>query len=507
MICHQRQCRGRAVPALMPALVLFLLVGGAGRSVFAQAPQSDSAPSKKLDANETRKEDANKTPKADANETPPWGDQVPSPDSADPPTLFPHSKHSRFWISGQINTLFQGHGSFRAKYSGPQSLRSDDENATSRVLTLYTGVQITKHTEVLFDVESAGGRGISDAFGLAGFTNLDVVRNPQLGSKPYMARLMLHQIIPLGKKTAEATRGPFSLATELPERRLEIRAGKFGMADFFDTNSVGSDSHLQFLNWTIDNNGAYDYAADTRGYTFGVIVEFQDRNWGARFAEALMPKIANGINLDLNPSRAHADNLEVEFRRNFIRNRPGVLRLLSYVNHANMGNYRQAIEAFRAGLTPTPDITAHPRHVRVKYGFGVNFEQEASRLVRIFGRYGWNDGRNESYAYTEVDNTVAFGGDLRGSLWRRKQDKIGIAVASNGISDDHRLYLALGGKGFLLGDGTLTYGRENILETYYNLHLWRGIFASADLQHINNPGYNRDRGPVFVPALRLHLEF
>jgi high affinity Mn2+ porin len=444
-----------------------------------------------------------RTSKADQDGSQGKGDD----DDEKPATVFSHSSQSRFWISGQINTIFQWHPSFRAKYTGDNSLKPQAENATSRVLTLYTGVQLTKRTEIIFDLESAGGRGISDAFGLAGFTNLDVVRNPILGSKPYLARLMIHQIIPLSSETTEATRGPLSLATKLPVRRLEIRAGKFGMADFFDLNSVGTDSHLQFLNWTIDNNGGYDYAADTRGYTWGLIVDYQDRKWGARFAEALMPKVANGINLEWNLHRARAENLEVEFRHSFIPERAGVLRLLTYVNHANMGSYREAIEDFRAGRTPAPDISAHAPKTRAKYGFGVNLEQEATKQVRFFGRYGWNEGRHESFAYTEVNNTVALGFDVKGDRWRRKQDKIGLAFVTNGLSEDHRLYLALGGKGFLLGDGNLTYGRENILETYYTLHVWRGVFTSFDLQHINNPGYNRDRGPVLVPGLRLHLEF
>src|ERR1700730_287138 len=425
----------------------------------------------------TSAQSANEENKNGAQSSKPDKDNSAAKDDEDEEaaTVFPHSSKNRFWISGQINTVFQWHPSFRAKYTGDNSLRPQAENATSRVLTLYTGVQLTKRTEVIFDLESAGGRGISDAFGLAGFTNLDVVRNPTLGSKPYLARLMVHQIIPLSRETIEATRGPLSLATRLPVRRLEIRAGKFGTADFFDLNSVGSDSHLQFLNWTIDNNGGYDYAADTRGYTWGLIVEYQDRNWGVRFAEALMPKVANGINLQWNLHRARSENLEVEFRHGFFQERAGVLRFLTYVNHANMGSYREAIDNFRAGHIPVPDITAHLPKTRIKYGFGLNFEQEATKQVRFFGRYGWNEGRHESFAYTEVNNTVALGFDFKGNRWRRKQDKIGAAFVSNGISADHRLYLALGGKGFLLGDGALTYGRENILETYYTLHLWSGV--------------------------------
>jgi carbohydrate-selective porin OprB len=154
-----------------------------------------------------------------------------------------------------------------------------------------------------------------------------------------------------------------------------------------------------------------------------------------------------------------------------------------------------------------PDIEAHRKQGRVKYGFGLNTEQEIAKGITLFGRSGWNEGRHESFAYTEVDNTVEFGSGLRGSIWHRKLDGAGAAFVSNGISKDHREYLALGGKGFLLGDGALTYGHEQIFESYYTVHMWRGVFSSLDLQYITNPGYNKDRGPVVVPALRMHLEF
>jgi high affinity Mn2+ porin len=430
------------------------------------------------------------------------------PDKDDPPvTMFDHSQTSRFWVSAQANVILQWHAGFPAKYSGPNSLHPFAENATSRVFTLYTGVMLNSTTEMLADVESAGGHGISEAFGLAGFTNLDVVRNPSLGDLPYLARLMVHKVISLSSETEEVERDPLSLFTKLPVRRVEIRVGKFGLVDFFDQNSVGTDSHLQFLNWTIDNSGAYDYAADTRGYTWGVIAEYYQKHLKLRYAVAMMPKIANGINLDLNLGRARGENLELELARSLIRGRAGAYRVLAYVNHANMGSYREAIDRFLAGLTATPDIKATERQGRVKYGFLASFEQELTPRVRLYGRAGWNEGHNESFAYTEVNNTVQFGGDVRGSVWHRDLDRAGIAAVTNGISPDHREYLALGGLGFLLGDGRLTYGRENIVEGYYTVHLWRGAFFSFDLQHINNPGYNRDRGPVLVPAVRLHLDF
>jgi carbohydrate-selective porin OprB len=322
-----------------------------------------------------------------------------------------------------------------------------------------------------------------------------------------LARFLLRKVIPLSQEKVTAERGPLSLATSLPARRLELRIGKFSLVDFFDLNSAGSDSHLQFMNWTVDNSGAYDYAANTRGYTWGALIEYDDRRWALRFAETLMPKVANGINLDANLSRAHAENIEAEFHGNFLRGRAGAVRFLSYVNHANMGSYREAIDNFLAGGTPVPDITAHPLRTTIKYGFGVNLQQALNSWLTAFVRWGWNEGRHESFAYTEVDQTILLGAGASGKPWRRKLDRAGIAFVSNGISRDHQQYLALGGSGFQLGDGRLTYGRETILETYYTAHVWRGVFASFDLQHIWNPGYNRDRGPVLMPALRLHLEF
>jgi hypothetical protein len=418
-------------------------------------------------------------------------------------TMFPHPDDRRWWLSGQVNLISQSHGRFTSPYQGDNSLRPEAEQALSRLWTIYTGLKLPGHTELLFDVESAGGRGLSDALGLAGFTNLDVVRNPTLGSAPYIARAMVHVTIPLSTAMVDVTPIAFSLAARIPARRIEIRVGKLGMADFFDVNAVGSDSHLQFTNWTVDNNGAYDYAADTRGYTYAAIVEYDTPKWSLRFAEGLMPTVANGIDMDWNIARARAENLELELRPTGGL----VVRLLGYGNHANMGSYDQAINGFLTGHDPKPDVVAYRQQGRVKTGLGVNIEYTFPRLVRVFARAGWNEGHNESFAYTEVNNSVLTGGDLNGAIWRRSQDRFGVAVVSNGLSGPHREYLALGGQGFLLDDGTLRYGREDILETYYTAHIWRGVSASGGLQYIDHPGYNQDRGPVLVEMLRLHMDF
>jgi high affinity Mn2+ porin len=423
-------------------------------------------------------------------------------------TMFPHTEWDRIWLSGQANFISQWHPSFHSPYQGKNSLTPQAQDATSRVLTLFTGLRLSNSTEFLCDVQEAGGSGLAQALGVAGFFNLDVVRNPSLSKAPYIARLMWHQIIPLSSKKAISARTPFSLFPELPQRRLEIRFGKLSIADFFDVNTYGSDSNFQFMNWVVDNNGAFDYAADTRGFTFAAMFEYHDRNYVLRFAEALMPKIANGIHLDADLARAHSENTELELHGHVLKKQEGIVRLLSFVNHANMGDYQQQINEWLADpTTPVPVISNHPLQTTVKYGFGVNFEQPLTDWFGVFGRWGWNEGKHESFAYTEADQTWQIGVGGNGSRWGRRLDRAGLVFVSDGISHDHAEYLGYGGLGFLLGDGKLNYGRENVVETYYTVHLWRGIYPALDLQYMNNPGYNRDRGPVFVTSLRLHLEF
>jgi len=433
---------------------------------------------------------------------------------ADPPApaedatqaMLPHFKDSRFWLTGQANFIFQTHPEFHAPYSGTHSLGPHYEKATSRVMTLYTGFRPNHSDEFLVDLEEAGGAALTQGFGLAGNTDLDIVRNPSLSKAVYLGRAQFHHVFALSSDKVENQRNAFSLFEELPRRRLEFRIGKFSMPDFFDINSAGSDTHLQFINWTTDNNGAWDYAADTRGYTVGAILDFEDRNWGFRFGEALMPKVANGIDLVYKPWQAHAETFEYELRRGIVPGRSGVVRVLAYTNSANMGVYRdQVIEAAEAGVTP--DITNHPWRITRKYGFGLNLEQNVSKYVTAYARFGWDNGRTESFAYTEVDQTFNQGFVAAGSWWHRRQDRAGIAFVSNAIKKDHQNYLAAGGLGFLLGDGHLNYGRENILESFYTVHAWRGIYLAPGVQHINNPGYNRDRGPVLVPSFRAHVEF
>lgn len=418
--------------------------------------------------------------------------------------LAPHPDDAPWWLSAQANSIAQFQPGFHSPYQGEHSFEPDDHARISFVATVYGGYELTPWTAIVVAGESAGGGGLSDALGIAGFTNLDVVRNPTLGIAPYVGRAFVDQIIPLSDTYVAADRNPLHVIRRLPDHRIEIRAGKFSTVDVFDPNEGATDSHLQFMNWSVDNNGAYDYAADTRGYSLGATIEYAAPLFAVRFGEMLMPTVANGIDYDWDLANARAENLEVE-AHDCIAGHPGLVRVLGYANHANMGRYSEAIAEAR-NLGEMPDITATRVKGRVKYGFGLNAEQEVIEDLHVFGRLGWNEGHYESFAYTEIDNSVMVGGDLRGGRWHRPGDKVGLAFVSNGLSQDHRDYLAIGGEGFILGDGALHYGRETIVEAYYTARAYRGIFPAVDVQVVDHPGYNTDRGPAVVGSVRLHVE-
>jgi high affinity Mn2+ porin len=482
------------------------------QALYPSAPQPHSSTDWRPPLAQTAKPamSAGPVPHIAAQAEDPAGD--PAKEANDPQvTIAPHPEDSRWWISGQANFIFQGRLPFHSPYQGPNSFRNSAEYKTSMVGTLYTALRpshsIRYNTDLIFDLEAAEGRGLSEALGLGGFTNLDVVRNPYLGKAPYIARYQIHQVIGLTGETSSQQPNFFALANRVPLRRIEFRIGKLTLPDFFDFNDIGSDSHLQFMNWTVDNNGAWDYAADTRGYTVGGMAEYDDRAWSIRYGVFAMPVIANGIDMDWAFSRAHGQNGEFELRRSFLVHRKGAQRLLFYANRAHMGAYREAVNAYLAGIDRTPAITGHEHFGALKYGFGYNTQQELTDNLRVFGRFGWNEGQHESFAYTEVDQTVEAGGDYFGRRWHRNEDKFGVVAVSNAIKRDHQNYLRYGGLGFLLGDGTLNYARENIVESYYNWHAWRGMFYTLDVQHISNPGYNRDRGPAWVGSVRAHVDF
>ena len=248
-------------------------------------------------------------------------------------------------------------------------------------------------------------------------------------------------------------------------------------------------------------NGAWDFAADVRGYDYGMALDYNEESWAVRYGVFGEPSVANGA--DIDPDVLQADRHVVEFeQRTTFNQRPGAIRLLAYLNRAHMGSYRE----FLTQMPVDPDIT-QTRDYRVKYGFGANMEQDITQSLGVWARWGWNNGKTESWAFTEIDNTVSFGVLITGDRWMRSQDEVGLGFASNGISTAHRDYLAAGGVDFIIGDGRLNYARENIIESCYNLRVTNTMGVTGDIQGVQNPAYNQDRGLVVIGGLRVHFDF
>lgn len=439
--------------------------------------------------------------------------QAPTPSSGSPEKSAPNQPSGAtlpYELGLQATLIDQNLFQFHSPYAGPNSLHSRSENEKSDTYTLYLGVRLTKSLEAFVNPEMARGNGISEALGLAGYTNGDVIRNPTLGQEPYLGRYFLRGTIATGRGEEEIEPGDNQIAgTKRPIHRVVITFGKLGTNDIFDTNAYANSTRTQFMNWALINNGAYDYAADTRGYSQGIAVEWIHPNWAVRVGSFQMPTEANGINLSGDLIHSRGDQFEVELHPRLLARKPAlVVRLLGYRNLARMGEYRLAVTQAQQTDT-TPDITTTRRRGNVKYGFGLNWEQPLGDdgNTGLFGRYGWSDGRTESFAYTEIDRTFSLGGQLSGKRWRRPDDRLALAFVQNDLSGPHKEYLAAGGLGFLLGDGRLNYGPEQIVETYYSCQVARPLAVSLDYQFINHPGYNGDRGPVSVVSCRFHLEY
>ena len=414
-----------------------------------------------------------------------------------------------FGITGQVTATLQSLFPFHSPYEGANSLPSRAETEISHTYTLYLGARLSQNLEAYLDPEMARGKGIGEALGLAGFTNGDVIRNPTLGEAPYLGRYFGRWTISTQPGREKVEKGDNVLAGMRPTHRIVITGGKFGSNDIFDTNSYANSTRTQFMNWSLLNAAAYDYAADTRGYTQGVSVEWVHPDWALRLGSFQMPTVSNGTDLAGDLVHSRGDQIEIELHPLLLKTSGStIVRLLAYRNLAAMGNYRAALQQGLSAGT-IPDITAVRRKGAVKYGFEINFEQPLcdNGDTGVFGRYAFNEGRTETFAYTEADRSLSLGVQVSGKRWRCSRDHVGIAYAQNDLSSPHKEYLEAGGQGFILGDGRLNYAPEQILEAYYTFGVSRLVGLSLDYQFIAHPGYNQDRGPVSVVSLRLHLAF
>lgn len=407
----------------------------------------------------------------------------------------------------QQTVIGQYHPPFYALYSGTNSLKNNVyEYDPSLSSTLFFGVKLGKRAQVHFDPEVSGGSGFSSITGIAGFPNGEIYRVSSPSPHIYVARLFLRQIVPLSTETGKYNNdAQDQVACNDPLSYIAITAGRFSLMDYFDKNAYSHDPRSQFYNWALMGNGAWDYAANTRGYTYGIAIELIKPRWTLRFASVTVPTVANESVMDPQILHSRADNLEFEYPYK-LGSKNGTIRLVSYLNEAHMGNYRKAIEWGIKNDT-TPDITKVEAEGRTKLGFGINIEQELSPDIGFFLRTGWNDGQNETWAFTEIDRTFSTGISILGENWKRKDDILGIAVIINGLSAAHRDYLKSGGYGFIIGDGNLNYATENIFECYYSYKLkGYSLWISPDYQFVLYPAYNKDRGPVNIFGIRVHIE-
>jgi high affinity Mn2+ porin len=405
----------------------------------------------------------------------------------------------------QATSVGDHHGKFNSPYEGPLSLQDYPERDVSLTTTLFFALRLGAGTQLIFDPEIAGGRGFSGVNGLANSPNGELPRVASATPKPYIARLYLSHDFGFGDAMEHVDSDQNQLAGDRPVVRDTISVGRFSDSDFFDDNAYSHDPRTQFLAWGLMYNGAWDYPADTRGYTWGFVNEFHTRNWSFRYGVAAEPRTANGPRFDRRLLVDQGQTFEEE-RRYSIRKHPGAIRWLQYLNRTRSGSYVQAVQlAEQTGTTPS--VSAITRPGTLKYGSGISFDQEVSHDVGVFSRLGWNDGKTEDFAFTAIDRLAEGGVSVKGTRWKRKDDVVATAFAAAGISGVHAVYLAEGGLDFLIGDGALNYAPEYLWETYYTARVVRGFYATFDAQHYNNPAYNHDRGPVWVESIRLHIEF
>jgi high affinity Mn2+ porin len=412
------------------------------------------------------------------------------------------SAEARWDAHFQATTVTQWHPSFDAPYSGTKSMSPDAEHETTITSTIFLGARLWKGAELYVNPELSGGSGLSRTLGVAGFPNGEAFRVGDAQPRIYLGRLMLKQTIAVCDEREPVMEDANQLAGTRPTRRWTLTVGKFGVGDFFDDNAYSHDPRTQFLNWADWTAGAWDYSADTRGYTWGFVFGYDGPDWSARFGATAEPKVANGLEFDKDLLAAHAFSLEVD-RRYEIDGKRGEARGILFYNRAGMGSYRQAIEEADGG---TPDVTATRREGRAKWGFVFNLEQDLGGSLGLFFRGSWNDGKNEAWAYAEIERSVTAGVVRKAPIPTRPEDEAGVAMIVNGLSNDHRDYLAAGGYGFMIGDGRLSYRPELIAEMYYQALVVRHVFFAGGYQFVGHPAYNRDRGPVHVLTARLHVE-
>ncbi len=417
---------------------------------------------------------------------------------------------------------------FSALYSGPNSLGTARDREGTITADLFFGAPLWQGAEFHADFLMWQGFGLSNSFGLEAFPDADAYKAGSETPRFMFSHFFARQTIGFGGEQEDVPDGQFTLPGKRDISRLTITAGRLNMAELFDNNTYNHDPHTQFMSWA-STNLTWDYPADTIGYTTGIALELNQRDWALRYGWFQLPSVPNGLTSDdriflypVEPGEVTSDGnfwkqwgmiVEAE-RRWHLGEHPGAIRLQAWIDHGLLASYNAATTLLVASPPPanTPPgaeitIPQSAFSYRSKYGFGVNWEQELAKNVGVFSRIGWQDGETAAAAFSDADWTVQLGVSLKGDAWHRPGDTFGLLGNLVGASSDQQAFLRAGGTGILNGDGNLTYASEKSLETYYDILVGAGCHLAFDYQFFADPAFNRDRGPVNVFAARLHWEY
>jgi len=409
----------------------------------------------------------------------------------------------------QLTYNWQRHPAYQAAYTGPNSLIAGHETMYTFTTDAFLGFRPWKDGEVYLTPEISQGVPFSNNLvGLGGFTNGEITRAAGPNPTLYRQKLFLRQTWNNGGGTEHVEGGQNQLAGWRDKNRVVLTAGNFSILDVFDPNTYAKDPRTQFMNWGNWTYAAYDYAADARGFGWGFTTEWYQDDWVLRFGRMTGPRNPNDLPIDYAIGKHYGDQLEIEHEHT-LYGRPGAVRVMGWRNRAVLASFNDALAWLNThpGQYTGPDALVAVRNgEKIKYGVGINIEQEMSDSTGFFLRTMKADGRTETYAFTEVDASFSSGFLIKGGNWGRSEDSVGLSVMRNMLSTDRRRFLEAGGISYFIGDGKLNYRPEDIFEGFYSFSLGKDCWLTADYQRIQNPAYNADRGPIDVYALRFHLE-
>jgi high affinity Mn2+ porin len=411
-------------------------------------------------------------------------------------------KEQRWSFHVQGTEIAQGQPGFHSPYAGTNSLRSDDTFKQSSSLDIYLGARLWSGAEIYFNPEYYQGFGLGNTHGIAAFPNAENYKIGQKIGDIFNAHLFLRQTFGLGGGQEELASDQLQLAEKVDVSRITFTIGRLSVGDQFDANAYAHSARTQFLNWVLNDNGAFDYSADSLGVIEGATLELNQKQWALRYGIFDVPRVSNGLAKDGHFLKAWQQMIELEERYTILEH-PGKIRLLSWLERAHMGSYRETL----SDPSLMEDITLTRRY-RYQYGFGLSAEQEITEDLGVFLRASWRDGESEVWQFTDVDRSLSLGLQLKGDGWKRTNDTVGLAGIVDGLSQAHRDFLAAGGLGPLIGDGKLpNYSPEAVVEMYYDAAVTKYVHLAVDYQFVANPAYNSDRGPVNIFSARFHFQF